>query len=74
MQDMTSALYLIGVAAVLLIFAIALFWRVRRVAALLLLPYLAWVCFAGVLNFAFIQANPDGGLRGATGAATRVQL
>ena len=44
------------------------------VAALLLLPYLAWVCFAGVLNFAFIQANPDGGLRGATGAATRVQL
>jgi tryptophan-rich sensory protein len=74
MQDMTNALYVIGVAAVLLIVAIALFWRVRRVAALLLLPYLAWVCFAGALNYAFIEANPDGGVRGATGAETRVQL
>jgi hypothetical protein len=32
------------------------------------------VCFAGALNYAFIQANPDGGLSGATGAATRVEL
>ncbi|MEO0057724.1 MAG: hypothetical protein RIT17_1197 [Pseudomonadota bacterium] len=74
MQDMTSALYVIGVAAVLLIAAIVLFWRIRRAAAALLLPYLGWVCFAGALNYAFIQANPDGGLRGASGAETRVQL
>lgn len=74
MQDMWSALYVIGAAAALLLVAIALFWRVRRVAAVLLLPYLAWVCFAGTLNYAFITANPDGGLRGATGAETRVEL
>jgi translocator protein len=74
MQDMTNALYVIGVAAVLLIAAIVLFWRVRRVAAVLLLPYFGWVCFAGVLNYAFIEANPDGGARGASGAETRVQL
>ncbi len=74
MQDMASGLIVIGVAAVLLLAAIALFWRVRRVAALLLLPYLAWVCFAGTLNYAFIEANPDGGQRGASGAETRVKL
>jgi translocator protein len=74
MQDMTSALTVIGVAAVLLVVAIVLFWRVRRMAAVLLLPYLGWVCFAGALNYAFIEANPDGGLRGASGAETRVQL
>lgn len=74
MQDMTSGLIVIGVAAVLLLAAIALFWRVRRVAALLLLPYLAWVCFAGTLNYAFIQANPDGGDTSGSGAETRVKL
>jgi tryptophan-rich sensory protein len=25
----------------------------------MLLPYLAWVCFAGVLNYQFLQLNPD---------------
>lgn len=74
MQDMQNALYIIAAAAVLLVIAVVLFWRVRRLAAVLLLPYLAWLCFAGVLNYAFIEANPDGGLRGATGAETRVQL
>lgn len=74
MQDMTGGLMVIGVAAVLLLVAIVLVWRVRRVAALLLLPYLGWVCFAGALNYQFILANPDGGERGANGAETRVQL
>lgn len=27
------------------------FWRIERLAGALLLPYLAWVSFAGVLNF-----------------------
>lgn len=74
MQDMQGGLIVIGVAAVLLLASIALFWRVRRGAALLLVPYLAWVCFAGTLNYAFIQENPDGGQRGASGAETRVKL
>ncbi|MFN4020117.1 MAG: TspO/MBR family protein [Erythrobacter sp.] len=74
MQDMQAGLLVIGVASLLLLMAIALFWRVRRGAGLLLLPYLAWLCFAGTLNYAFIAANPDGGQRGASGAETRVKL
>jgi tryptophan-rich sensory protein len=74
MQDMQGGLIVISVAALLLLVAIALFWRVRRAAALLLLPYLGWLCFAGVLNYAFIEANPDGGNTNTSGAATRVRL
>ncbi|MET0252234.1 MAG: TspO/MBR family protein [Novosphingobium sp.] len=43
-------------AAVLL--TVWLFWRVRRGAALLLLPYLAWVLFATVLNYEIWRLNP----------------
>ena len=38
-----------------------LIWVTRQVdkpSAVLLLPYLAWVSFAGVLNFAFCSLNP----------------
>ena len=34
------------------------FWRINRLAGLLLLPYLAWVCFASVLTWAIWQRNP----------------
>jgi translocator protein len=37
---------------------IALFWRISRVAAALLAPYLLWVSFAAVLNWTLWQTNP----------------
>lgn len=33
------------------------FWLVHRLASLLLLPYLAWVSFAGLLNFVIWRLN-----------------
>ena len=36
---------------------IGIFWRVHRVAAWLLAPYLAWVSFAAALNFALWRLN-----------------
>ncbi|NCP12904.1 MAG: tryptophan-rich sensory protein [Sphingomonadales bacterium] len=74
MQDMTTGLMVLGFGTVSLLIAMALIWRVRRNAALLLLPYLAWLCFAGVLNYQFIAANPQGGDQGADGAEIRVDL
>ena len=74
MQNMTAGLMVLGVSVASLLVALALIWRVRRAAVWLLVPYLAWLCFASALNFQFITANPDGGERGADGAETRVEL
>jgi translocator protein len=35
------------------------FWRIQRLAAVLLVPYLAWVGFAAVLTLAIWRANPE---------------
>lgn len=37
---------------------IAVFWQISRPAALLLVPYLAWVGFASALTWSVWQANP----------------
>lgn len=41
-----------------IVVTIALFWRVLHAAAWLLVPYLAWVSFAMVLNGALWRLNP----------------
>ncbi len=73
-QQMTWALVLLGLIVLSLLAVIALFWRVRRGAALLLLPYLAWVCFASVLNYQFLQLNPDADGGNPDGAVERVRI
>ena len=35
------------------------FWRIRKLAGVLLLPYLLWVSFASVLSYAMWQGNPQ---------------
>ena len=35
------------------------FARIRTLAALLMLPYLLWLCFAAVLAFQIDRQNPD---------------
>ena len=60
-QNIEGGLYVIALANATLLVVIWAFWRVRRVAALLLLPYLAWLAFAGVLNYEFHRLNPEGG-------------
>lgn len=53
------ALGLVAVMIVLTLALIALTWPVRRPAALLLLPYLAWLCFAAALNYQVMVLNPN---------------
>jgi tryptophan-rich sensory protein len=57
-HEITFALYVILVLDVAVLVTIVLFWQVRRTAALLLLPYLAWILFAAVLNYEFLRLNP----------------
>ena len=47
------------------------FGRVRSGAAWLMVPYLAWLSFAGLLNWRMGQLNPDDGLA-APVAATQI--
>ena len=44
---------------VLIVATVVAFWRIRRLAAVLLLPYLAWVGFASALTWAVWQRNPN---------------
>jgi translocator protein len=74
MQNIIAGLAVLGYAVVTLLIVLVLFWRVRKAAALLLVPYLAWASFATALNYQFLVENPDGGASGANGAAQRVKL
>lgn len=49
----------IVVLALLIAWTIREFARVDKVAAGLLVPYFAWVCFAGALTYAVWRANPQ---------------
>ena len=54
------ALGLVVIVALLLLIVATLrsFRRVRPAAAVLMLPYLAWVCYAAYLNAGFVMLNP----------------
>ncbi|WEK47461.1 MAG: tryptophan-rich sensory protein [Candidatus Andeanibacterium colombiense] len=69
-----GAFYIIAVMDVLVLLSVALFWRVRWQAGLLLLPYLAWLCFATYLNWEILQLNPGADGSGYSGAVQRVKL
>ncbi len=49
---------------------IAAFWPIDRTAAALLLPYLAWVGFATVLNRSIARSNREAPARASTSATT----
>ncbi|MFC7231513.1 TspO/MBR family protein [Saliphagus sp. GCM10025308] len=57
LEEVAVALVVIVVLWVLLVATIAAFRRVDRRAAALLLPYLAWVTFAAVLNYGIWRLN-----------------
>lgn len=73
-HQITSALILIAVLDVLVIFTIALVWRVRKLAAVLMLPYLAWIVFATLLNYEFLRLNPEADSMHSSGAVQRMEL
>jgi len=74
MHKIQAALYLIGVMDVVVLLTVFLFWRVRWQAGALLLPYLAWLCFATYLNWDILQLNPDADGGTYSGAVQRIEL
>lgn len=53
-----DALSLILVLLVVVIVTTALFWRIRKAAGVMLLPYIAWLAFASFLNYEIGRLNP----------------
>jgi benzodiazapine receptor len=43
---------------ILIAATMAVFWRISRLASVLMLPYLAWVCLASALTWSVWQNNP----------------
>ncbi len=58
MHQVFWSLVLIAIMFALAFVTTILFGRVRTGAAWLLVPYLAWLVFAGILNFQIMQLNP----------------
>jgi tryptophan-rich sensory protein len=58
-HQVSAAFWLILLLIPLVIATVIAFARIRPVAAVLLLPYLAWLCFAAVLNWQIDRLNPD---------------
>lgn len=63
--------------AVMLALALATtfaFGRIRPLAAWLLVPYLGWLCFAGLLSWEIDRLNPEGEKLVPAGATTQIEL
>jgi translocator protein len=73
-HEITFALYVILALDLALVVTMVLFWQVRRAAALLLLPYLAWILFATVLNYEFLRLNPEADGERGSYAVQRIEL
>lgn len=56
-HDLEGAVSVIVVLWLMIAALIGLYWKVDKIAAVLQLPYLGWVSFAGFLNIAFYLLN-----------------
>jgi len=61
MHQVVPALAILGALFLLALITFVLFARIRAFAAVLLIPYLAWIAFAGIPFFQTHQLNPAGG-------------
>ncbi len=74
MHQVGAALAIIGAMFVLVLITTLLFARIRTVAAALLIPYLAWIVFAGILLYQIHQLNPNAGNLVSARPADEIQI
>jgi tryptophan-rich sensory protein len=58
-HQVAAALMMVAAMVGATIALILVVWRIRVVAGLLLYPLLAWLMFAGLLNYEILNRNPD---------------
>ena len=59
MHQVSAAFWLLVIILLLAIATTFVFGRIRKAAAWLMVPYLAWLCFAGILNKQIDWLNPN---------------
>jgi benzodiazapine receptor len=73
-HQITLALVILVALDAAALLTVVLFWKVRRLAGLLLLPYLAWILFATLLNWQFLALNPEADGAEVSNAVQRIEL
>ncbi len=73
-HQITIALAILLALDVTVLVTTALFWRVRRLAGWLMVPYVAWILFATVLNWQFLEQNPGADGTNGSNAVARIEL
>lgn len=73
-HQITASLVLLLVLDVAVVTTVVLFWKVRRLAGALMLPYFAWVLFATLLTWQFLTLNPGADGAEGWGAVERVRI
>jgi benzodiazapine receptor len=74
MHQMSWALAILLALDVAVLLTTALFWRVRRLAGWLMVPYVLWILFATVLNWQFLELNPEADGANGSNAVQRIEL
>jgi benzodiazapine receptor len=74
MHQVVPALVIIAILFVLALITTILFGRIRTGAAILLLPYLAWIIFAGYLLFQIHTLNPNAASLVPSRSADQIQI
>lgn len=72
MHQVTVALGIVVAMFVLTLAMTVIFWGIRVMAGLLLVPYLAWLVFAGYLNYQIMTLNPDAETLAPSATATQI--
>jgi translocator protein len=73
-HQITAAFYLILFMIAVTIATAFAFGRIRRAAAWLLVPYMAWISFAAILNYQFDVMNPDAETLAPAAASTQLGI
>jgi tryptophan-rich sensory protein len=69
-----AALSIIAAMIVVCVVTILVIWRIRVAAGLLLYPYLAWLMFAGLLNYQILTLNPHADTLAPASVSTDIPL
>lgn len=73
-HQIATALMILFSTLALTVATAVLFWRIRPLAGAMLLPLVAWLAFAGALNKAIVDRNPNHDPNAVTGPSTSIQL